>query len=164
MSRDEQRLDFCSMTQNHKVVATLNDVVDLLERDWEKRVSVSVDLDHVVMNCGTLPGGCVQTGPADEIGIGHAEHRKCHASMAAEDKRWKRHSLHEPPGHDAAELTYFAKERHKVQGIGARGHQRQFGDEHMCCDLARNHATQRNPDEAVPWLDAIVSNQLKRIF
>jgi hypothetical protein len=51
-----------------------------------------------------------------------------------------------------------------VQEIGARGHQRQFGDEHLRCDLARNHATQRNPDEAVPWLDAIVSNQLTCIF
>ena len=36
MPRDEQRLDFCPMTQSHEVGATLDDVDDLLERDWEK--------------------------------------------------------------------------------------------------------------------------------
>ena len=112
MPRDEQRLDFCPMTQNHEVVATLDDVINLLQRNWEKGVSVSVDLNRVVMNCRTLPGGCIQTGPADELGIGHAKHRECQSSMPAEDKSWKGHCLHEPPGHDVAELTNFAKERH----------------------------------------------------
>jgi hypothetical protein len=109
MPRDEQRLDFCPMTQNHEVVATLDDVINLLQRDWEKGGSVSVDLDRVVMNCRTLPGGCIQTESADKLGIGHSENRECHSSMAAEDKSWKEHFLHEPPGHDAAELSNFCE-------------------------------------------------------
>jgi hypothetical protein len=112
MPRDEQRLDFCPMTQNHEMVATADDVVDFVERNWEEGVSVSVDLDRVVMNGRTLPGGCIQTESADKLGIGHSENRECHSSMAAEDKSWKEHFLHEPPGHDVAELTNFAKERH----------------------------------------------------
>ena len=57
----------------------------------------------------------------------------------------------------------MADEGLKVMGVGARRHERHLGDGHERCDLAGDHASERYPNETVPRLDAMVTDELSRI-
>lgn len=122
-----------------------------------------MDLDDVPMDGGIPPDGGLQTGPADELRIGHAKHGEREAAWAIQEERREGHFLNPSPRHEAAELTQVADEGLKVMGVGARGHERHFGDGHECCDLAGDHAPEGHPNETVPRLDAIVTDELMRI-
>lgn len=122
-----------------------------------------MDLDDVSVDVRTLPSGGVQTGPADELRIGLAKHGEREASRATQKERRERCFLNPSPRHEAAELTQVADEGLKVLGVGARRHERHLGDGHERCDLAGDHASEGYPNETVPRLDAMVTDELSRI-